>query len=46
MYFNANVWVFFQICISVEEIDLESDEEEISDEDDEESGPAHRVRGM
>lgn len=34
-----------QICFSIDEIDLESDEEEISDEDDGESDPAHGVRG-
>ncbi len=34
-----------QICFSIDKIDLESDGEEISDEDDEESDPAHEVRG-
>ncbi len=35
-----------QICFSIDEIALESDqEEEISDEDDEDSDPAHGVRG-
>lgn len=39
------VWGVYQTCFSVDEIDLELDEEEISDED-EESEPVPGVRGM
>lgn len=36
----------FVICFSIDEIDLDLDEEEVSDDDNEESEPVSGVRGM